>query len=762
MAAIHRAVCAASLACIALSTPEFVAAQPLDPVVLHATDVTTQAGLFSREPSASGASGYKMTTPDTGWENLSSPSPQPVHYFEASFDATGGTAYHLWLRMRGAGNSKWNESVWVQFDNGVAPDGSPQWRIGSASALLVNLEDCSACGLSDWGWQDNAWWLAEPGIVRFATTGRQRIRVQLREDGVDIDQIVLSTSTYATTAPGALRNDTTIVPHLAPASQSFLTRHPFLQQVTASSAIVVFATSRAGVASIRLVSPSGIARTIPALTTTVTADIAGGLPYYQHVARVSDLSAATTYTYEAQLDGVTLTSVVDRLTTAPVTGAGAVRFLAFGDSGVGSAAQRQLASRMTGEPIDFVLHTGDVAYGDATGIGAGTMPQLQHWFFDIYRDWLRRRPVYPSIGNHDEEAQHALPYRSAFVLPESATNPTYPDHLERYYSFDYGPAHVVVIDTELGFQDTARRQVQVDWLTRDLATTLQPWKIAVLHRSPYSAGGEHGSDLLVQSTLEPIFAASGVSLVLSGHEHDYERSLPQRQTAGSLGITYVVTGGGGAPLYPARIGPWTAASASVYHYVRGAIDACRLTFEAVRLDGVVFDRASLDRCTTTSRPYLGLAAPVPGTIEAEHFDEEGEGRAYHDLTATNEGGQLRVTGVDIEATGDIGGGFNVGWIFPGEWLTYSVSANTLSTFDVLARVSSPGQGGTFTLSVDDVPIPGTFQVPATGGWQHWQTIRGPRITLTPGLHRLRLDMRTAVLPGYAVGNLNSITLQLVP
>jgi len=63
---------------------------------------------------------------------------------------------------------------------------------------------------------------------------------------------------------------------------------------------------------------------------------------------------------------------------------------------------------------------------------------------------------------------------------------------------------------------------------------------------------------------------------------------------------------------------------------------------------------------------------LPGTIEAEHFDEGGAGIAYVDTTAGNSGGSLRATDVDIQPTSDAGAGYNVGWLKPGEWLVYSV------------------------------------------------------------------------------------------
>jgi hypothetical protein len=76
----------------------------------------------------------------------------------------------------------------------------------------MNLEDCSGCGLASWGWQDNGWGVGVMGpVVRFADDGPQILRVQTREDGLSIDQIVLSPSTYLDMSPGALKNDTTIL-----------------------------------------------------------------------------------------------------------------------------------------------------------------------------------------------------------------------------------------------------------------------------------------------------------------------------------------------------------------------------------------------------------------------------------------------------------------------------------------------------------------------------------------------------------------------
>src|SRR5262249_51806006 len=123
----------------------------------------------------------------------------------------------------------YNDSVFVQFSGSVDQNNNALWRIGTTDATVVNLEDCSGCGLSGWGWQDNGWGVGVMGpLVYFASDGQQTIRVQAREDGFSIDQIVLSPSTYISASPGTLTNDKVILPQAgappapAPAPQGVL------------------------------------------------------------------------------------------------------------------------------------------------------------------------------------------------------------------------------------------------------------------------------------------------------------------------------------------------------------------------------------------------------------------------------------------------------------------------------------------------------------------------------------------------------------
>ncbi len=92
--------------------------------------------------------------------------------------------------------------------------GNTKYRPGTTSGLSVSLEECSGCGVSGWGWEDDGWGAINRNgvLLRFPEGGAQRIVIQTREDGVSIDQVVLSSEKYLTTRPGLAKNDATILP----------------------------------------------------------------------------------------------------------------------------------------------------------------------------------------------------------------------------------------------------------------------------------------------------------------------------------------------------------------------------------------------------------------------------------------------------------------------------------------------------------------------------------------------------------------------
>lgn len=164
--------------------------------------------------------------------------------------------------------------------------------------------------------------------------------------------------------------------------------------------------------------------------------------------------------------------------------------------------------------------------------------------------------------------------------------------------------------------------------------------------------------------------------------------------------------------------------------------------------------------TPTSTPFSGTPVSIPGTVQAENYDLGGEGLAYHDTDAANNGGAYRGDGVDLETTTDSGGGYDVGWIRAGEWLNYTISVPTAGSYVFSPRVANVAAGGAFHVEIDHVDVSGTLTIPNTGGWQTYTTINSAPVTLTAGTHVMRLVFDTAASNGF-VGNVNYVTINAV-
>jgi endonuclease/exonuclease/phosphatase family metal-dependent hydrolase/glutamine cyclotransferase len=198
----------AAFALLKLATAQASATE----VVLYASEATTKVGNWSVVSDATAAGGARLANADLGGAKLAAPIPVPASYFEMTFNAEANTPYRLWVRSKAQGDSPYNDSFFVQFDGSVTATGSAVYRIGTTDGTCVNLEEASGYGLSNWGWQDNGWGANVMGsLIYFAWSGQQTLRIQPREDGISIDQIVLSPATYLNSSPGLLKNDNTIL-----------------------------------------------------------------------------------------------------------------------------------------------------------------------------------------------------------------------------------------------------------------------------------------------------------------------------------------------------------------------------------------------------------------------------------------------------------------------------------------------------------------------------------------------------------------------
>jgi hypothetical protein len=210
------------------------------------------------------------------------------------------------------------------------------------------------------------------------------------------------------------------------------------------------------------------------------------------------------------------------------------RFVVYGDMRApGHAVHAQVVAAILRERPTLVLNTGDL-------VAAGGDESAWQRYFEITRSLGEVAPVVPALGNHDAYLAGSAKSWALFGLPSAGT-----DGVSGYASFDWGALHIVVLDTN--HMDPG----QTAWLVRDLkaARRKHPRAIfAVCHEGPWSSG-PHGGSRAMERDLVPLLVAGGVSLLFAGHDHLYERGIGTVAGHPDLALPYVVTGGGGAPLY---------------------------------------------------------------------------------------------------------------------------------------------------------------------------------------------------------------------
>ncbi|KFE63158.1 metallophosphoesterase [Hyalangium minutum] len=314
------------------------------------------------------------------------------------------------------------------------------------------------------------------------------------------------------------------------AQAASLTRAPYLQRVGQDTALIAFRLDESCTPEVHY----GIQGAVDQVART-------GQGGRIHAIELKGLKPGTEYTYEVDACGTRIPRKHFR--TAPVEGTRHVHFVTVGDFGTGGTREKNVAASMRAQQPELFIALGDNAYE------AGTEDEIQNNLFKPLADLISEVPFFPVAGNHEYVTNQAQPYLDNLYLPTS------PSGGERYYSFDWGFVHFVALDSNcavgLASNDRCTLAAQRAWLEQDLAQSRAPWKIVYMHHPPWSSG-DHGSQLTVRREFGPLFEQYGVDLVLTGHDHNYERSKPMigdRVATGSeKGITYLVVGGGGANL----------------------------------------------------------------------------------------------------------------------------------------------------------------------------------------------------------------------
>jgi 3',5'-cyclic AMP phosphodiesterase CpdA len=237
--------------------------------------------------------------------------------------------------------------------------------------------------------------------------------------------------------------------------------------------------------------------------------------------------------------------------------------------------RRVIESMLKNSSPDFVIHTGDL-------VSDGSDASLWPIFFDIERDLLRKTAFFPSLGNHERN------------------NPQYYDFFNvtiPYYSFDWGTSHFVVLNSDTGNAARSKEakaaywNEQVRWLEDDLAKSQKAdFRFLVAHHPPISAVTKRQDGNPDMVNLIPLFEKYKVDAGFFGHDHNYQHFLKN-------GIHYVVTGGGGAPLYDVGTPPAgiTQKVVSTEHFVTIKIDGKKADVEAIAVDGSKLDTFQLRR-----------------------------------------------------------------------------------------------------------------------------------------------------------------------
>lgn len=331
-------------------------------------------------------------------------------------------------------------------------------------------------------------------------------------------------------------------------------RGPWLLKPTTTTATIVWETDRAA--------PS---------TAIVDGQPWDGGAGTHHVAQVTGLEPSRSYPYHVEVGAQR--SDDSELATAPADTSARIRFVVYGDNRTDGDNHRRVADAIRDEGADFAINTGDL-------VNSSSDDEWQT-FFDIEYALLARTPMYPALGNHEENSGGAGRFAELFPLGR-------PDVFKgRVYSFDYGSVHVAVLDSNSNLAD------QAPWLDTDLTQAEQAGArhlFVVMHWGAFSGRKylQHGANMDAQMYIVPVARAHKVDALLAGHDHFYERG-------NAKGLRYFVTGGGGAPLADTGTGTETDFAKKAFHYL--TVDVVGDVAHVVAKDavGAPFDRVDLSR-----------------------------------------------------------------------------------------------------------------------------------------------------------------------
>ncbi len=312
----------------------------------------------------------------------------------------------------------------------------------------------------------------------------------------------------------------------------------------------------------------------------------------EHRVPLQNLSAATSYFYRVE-GAVPATGA---FTTAPRADAlQPFRVLIYGDNRTNSGDHALVVRAAAAERTAVALHTGDMV------VNANEAPLWRTWFAEE-SDLLSRTPLVPTVGNHEMTDKGAA-YSRYFQPPG----------LPAYRSFDYGPLHIVAVDS---FEESTGAEphaggisaAQASWLEEDLKAVPKDRHLWVLvHQGPYAHPARqrpgHGGSARVRRVLAAAARGHAIEAVFAGHEHFYERGEID-------GTHFFVVGGGGAPLEdPDPSFPGVQSAHKALSFLVVEVCGCHVSGQTKDIEGRVLDSFTLADCPQ--------ACPArPGSVSA--------------------------------------------------------------------------------------------------------------------------------------------------
>ena len=431
------------------------------------------------------------------------------------------------------------------------------------------------------------------------------------------------------------------------------TRYPYVQNVRNDQASILWATLEPGTGVVEYSSDGINFNGVFATQRAFTALESGGpTDFIQYEAVIKGLQPSTDYVYRVSVGGASVTAGGEtRFRTA---GPGPFNFVVLGDSGWASDEQNVIAQNILAENPAFVIHTGDVVYNP--GGAPGTNIDLyQRNYFNYYCATMSLAPFFPTPGNHDF-GPTLTPYLSIHSLPGDSTPAT---DLGRYYSYDWGNVHFVSLDAHASLDDAVNGDgLMLQWLDSDLQSTKQFWRVVYFHYPPFAAGPNMNEphSALIRQYVVPTLEKYGVQVVLSGHEHSYQRSQPMRNSnfvATNSGTNYIASGGGGANLYPVYDSfPVVAFGQSAYHYLRAEVRGTQLTFHAIRFDGLEFDTYAIAPVPLLADdPNVQPLTLSPGPFPGATIGITGRNLAEEETSSSGPGPQTAMAGTVVTING---------------------------------------------------------------------------------------------------------------